>query len=97
MHLSRSLLLAAIAVAALVKFASAQTVTVSIAVTTNSTPPVGVPAHIYRKSASTDEKLVTDTDGKAMVSEVICSADVQYRAEALALIRFPRGAGSLAD
>jgi len=72
---------------------SAKTITVSIAVTTNTTPPVGVPSHIYRKTAATEEKLITDTDddGKATLSETACSADVQYRVEALARIRFPKG------
>ncbi|WP_192181185.1 peptidoglycan-binding domain-containing protein [Mesorhizobium amorphae] len=72
--------------------ASAKTITVSIVVTTNTTPPVGVPSHIYRKTAATEEQLITDTDdyGKATLSEKDCSADVQYRVQALALIRFPR-------
>ncbi|TPN86427.1 hypothetical protein FJ987_09700 [Mesorhizobium sp. CU2] len=59
----------------------------------NGTPSVGVPAHIYRKTSTTTEQLATDTDdeGKATLSEAACSADVQYRVEALSLIRYPRG------
>ncbi|RWD45894.1 MAG: hypothetical protein EOS36_32105 [Mesorhizobium sp.] len=72
---------------------SAEAVAVSISVTSNGTPPVGIPSHIYRKTSTTAEELATDTDGegKATLSETTCSADVQYRVEALALIRYPRG------
>jgi hypothetical protein len=93
MSVPRYLLYAAVAATQSMGSALAQTVSVSIAVETTGTPPVGVPAHIYRKTSSTAEQLVTDTDdeGKATLSETTCSADVQYRVEALALIRYPRG------
>ena len=91
--ISRLALIAPILLVIVSDVASAKTITVSIAVMTNGKPPVGVPAHIYRKTASTSEQLITDTDdeGKAAIPEAVCSADVQYRVEALLPIRFPQG------
>ncbi|MER9564795.1 peptidoglycan-binding domain-containing protein [Mesorhizobium sp. M0571] len=93
MRILRVICLVAVVAVMPVEFISAQSITVSFAVTTNDKPPVGVPAHIYRKTATMPEQLATDTDdeGKATLPEAACSADVQYRAEALARIRFPRG------
>ncbi len=65
-------------------------VEITILVTTASEPAVGVPARVYRKSATTEEVHHVDTDdnGMATIFEGMCTADIQYRIEAQANMRF---------